>query len=436
VGWFSHGKNVLTVGSVHLDTIALSQTAHIGEGETEVGSITHSVGGSAYNIAANLAMHRDGNDGIASAAVYSILPQHSVLTEIIKYKSNAAGVNSKFLRLYKEFHHKRVRGGGYVGVLDETNRLARTAVVDAAMHEADIFADGDEAATLQKAIRWADILVLDADLAVPTVNRIAEHARTNGKPLFMSIGSEQAGMRSWLHSNVANSAVCVSGRLRVIRNLLTRLNAVSADDIAAFSDFVEKGSYDRSFDINRICGLLKTRYLVCSNIRVSHGFALLAAADTPYKCFFATPEHVRTRMQHGNSAGVVDGAQAGFIQTYARLAQDEQGTGNASIINDDNKDAFRANILDFVEHVSESEGATPGSVVSFEEQASEQSRLAKLWRLTKIAFDILPVFRVILGFVALIIAMWLIDVGLDVLRYFGYDLNIPDKPWLRMLLRR
>ena len=79
MGWFSRGKNVLTVGSVHLDTIALSQTAHLGEGQTEVGSITHSVGGSAYNIAANLASHH--GKAIRQTAIYSILPQHSVLTE-------------------------------------------------------------------------------------------------------------------------------------------------------------------------------------------------------------------------------------------------------------------------------------------------------------------------------------------------------------------
>ena len=66
----------------------------------------------------------------------------------------------------------------------------------------------------------------------------------------------------------------------------------------------------------------------------------------------------------------------------------------------------------------------------------EQSRLAKLWRLTKIAFDVLPIFRVILSFVALIIALWLIDLGLDVLKYFGVQVEMPDKPWLRMLLRR
>ncbi len=79
---------------------------------------------------------------------------------------------------------------------------------------------------------------------------------------------------------------------------------------------------------------------------------------------------------------MVDGALAGFIQTYARLAQEAKDVDDASIVSDETKDLFRTNILDFVERVSELEGATPGSVMSFEEQASEQSRLAKLWRLT------------------------------------------------------
>ena len=37
---------------------------------------------------------------------------------------------------------------------------------------------------------------------------------------------------------------------------------------------------------------------------------------------------------------------------------------------------------------------------------------------------------------AAIIALYLIDLGLDVLGYFGYNVEMPEKSWLRMLLRR
>jgi sugar/nucleoside kinase (ribokinase family) len=436
LAWFSRGKRVLTIGSVHLDTIALSEPAEApNEGETEVGSIIHSVGGSAYNIAANLATHRPRSEAINSVAVYSILPQHSVLTEIIKYKCTAAGVHSKYLRLHKDFNRKRVRGGGYVGILDQDKRLIRTAVVDAAMYATDIFGHEEEAATLESAIGWADILVLDADLAVPTVNHIAEHARINRKPLFMSIGSALAGTRTWLHSNTANTAVCLSGRSQVIRSILSTLKAPQAE-IEAFRAFVATGEPNGTFDINQICRQLKTTYLVCSNVQQSRGFALLASGEPPYKRFFATPEDVRHRMQQGNSAGVVDGALAGFIQSYAQVAQRGRPAGGGGLINDDTARLFQANILDFVEHVSESEGATAGSVISFEEQASEQTQLAKLWRLTRIAFDMLPVFRYLLSLAALIIALWLVETVLDVLRYFGFHIALPDTPWIRTIFRR
>jgi hypothetical protein len=436
VFWFSRGKRVLTVGSVHLDTIALSEPPKApGEGQTEVGSIIHSVGGSAYNIAANLATHRPQSEAISRVAVYSILPQHSVLTEIIKYKCTAAGVDSSRLRLHKEFNRKRVRGGGYVGVLDQEKGLIRTAVVDAAMYETDIFAHEEEAAALEAAIGWADMLVLDADLAVATVNHIAEHARNNGKPLFMSVGSALAGTRTWLHSNTANAAVCLSGRSQVIRTILSTLK-VPQSDIDAFRTFVATGDPTCTFDVNEICRHLKTTHLVCSNVQQSRGFALLAAGELPYRCFFATPEDIRHRMRHGTSAGTVDGALAGFIQSYAQLAQRKRPADHGSLINDDTAKIFSANIVDFVEDVADSEGATAGSVISFEEQASEQTQFAKLRRLTRIAFDMLPVFRYILSIAALIIALWLVEKTLGVLRYFGVDVSLPDSPLFRMLLRR
>jgi hypothetical protein len=86
--------------------------------------------------------------------------------------------------------------------------------------------------------------------------------------------------------------------------------------------------------------------------------------------------------------------------------------------------------------VSESGGATQGSVISFEEQASQQSQFAKLWRLTKIAFDMLPVFRFIFSIAAFIIAYWIIEKSLDLLAYFNVQIPLLDPAYLRTIIQR
>ena len=432
-GWFRSGKRLLAIGSVHLDTIALSRSPTPREDVTLIGNITHSVGGSAYNVAANLAGHHARQKFVRDPAIYTILPQHSVLTEIIKYKIDAAGINSRFVRLYRDFNGRHVRGGGYVGILDD-QRLIRQAVVDAAMHDANIFQNRDEGAYLESAMAWADALALDADLAVSIVNHVAEHASDHAKPLFISIGSPLAGMRGWIQSHEENVATCLSGRLGVLSILLQELG-LPETELVALRAFVEKGAGEADFDVNAICTLLKAKHVVSCHVQEAHGLALLAAGEQPCRYFFELPDEVRERMQHGKSAGAVDGALAGFIEAYLRAARrkPEDGTG---VVNDKTRKIFNATMLDVVERVSQSEGATPGSVISFEEEARQESKWAKLWRLTRIAFDVLPVFKYMLSVAAAIIALWVIDLGLDVLTYFGYHIEMPEKSWLRMLLRR
>lgn len=434
--WFGSGKRVLAIGSVHLDTIAFSRSATEQDDVTLIGTITHSVGGSAYNVAANLASRHGRAMALRDVAVYTILPQHSVLTEIIRYKIDVAGINSRFVRLYRDFNSQRVRGGGYVGIVDD-QQLLRRAVVDAAMHDANIFQDRSERSYLESAIAWADMLVLDADLSVSTVNHVAEHAQDRGKPLFMCIGSPPAGLRGWVHSHDENIATCVGGRAGVLCNMLQQVGLDQAE-IDAFRTFVDGGGEPAGFDVGAVCRLLKTKHVVTGNVRQAQGFALIAGGERPYACFLATPEEVRARVQHGNSAGIVDGALSGFITSYARLAQRKQKrhAADAPSVSDATRRMFATHVLDLVEHASQSEGATPGSVISFEEQAREQSPLAKLWRLTKIAFDVLPVFRYLLSIGALIIALWLVETSINVLDYLGYRIELPDAAWVRVLLRR
>jgi hypothetical protein len=433
--WPRTGKRILAVGSVHLDTIALSSTPTTTfDDVTHVGNITHSVGGSAYNVAANLASQLAHQKAIREVAIYSILPQHSVLTEIIRYKIKAAGIDTRFVRLYREFKNKRVRGGGYVGVLDEKDKLIRTAVVDAAMHEANIFQDKEERTALESAMAWADMLALDSDLAVTTVNHLADHSRDCEKPLFISVGSPTAGMRSWIHSHEENLATCLTGRLLVICKILEQLSFDKAH-INAFQEFVETGEMRGSFDVNAICGKLKTRHLLCCNVQKSQGFALFAAGPTPYAHFFQTPVDVRSRVQEGNSAGVMDGVMAGFIQSCAQLLERTKA-GSDIRVGKDSQRLVDTNILDLVRHVSDTEGATPGSVISFDEQAQEQTAFSKIWRLTRIAFDAVPVFRYLFSIAALIIAAWLAEKALALLKYFGIEIPLPDLTVLRVLIRK
>jgi hypothetical protein len=392
-GWFGRGKKILTIGSVHLDTIAVGEHSDNPDSvQTLAGEITHSIGGSAYNLAANLAHRQPNGKHIREVAVYTILPKHSVITELIRFKLRNARVSTYYTRTYDYFEKKKVRGGGYVAIVDMDIKDMRLAVIDAALGEADIFQNEDEADCINSAVNWADYLIADVNLSCAALDHLAEHARTNKKPLFMSLGSPEAAKENWLEGDPQKKALGVAGRSQVICKLLEH-KKVSREHIEALMRFVDKGENSTRLDVNLICANLRARYVLCVHPSSFQGFALLAARDADPQAHFIPAEGIKAQK---NMAGVVDAALSGFINTFARLTRRKDGIKGferLDLRHPDFQAKLKHDIMHFVRDSARSEGATAGSVISFEEDTEEQGKLAALRRYFSILLDKFPTIR-------------------------------------------
>jgi sugar/nucleoside kinase (ribokinase family) len=115
LGW--RKRKILTLGSVHLDTIAMrhlpeNNTLRNSTDEAFCGkSIIHSIGGCAYNVAVNLARYKPNRKHI-KVAVYTILPKHSIITNEILNKLEKLNVYTDYMCIEDSYKNNKVQGGG------------------------------------------------------------------------------------------------------------------------------------------------------------------------------------------------------------------------------------------------------------------------------------------------------------------------------------
>jgi hypothetical protein len=361
---FGRTKRVLTIGSVHLDTI-VERNSLAANPSPGVSTVVHAIGGSAFNVAAHLV----GGRSIKRVYVYTILPKDSVLTDLIIGKFRRAKIETKYVRTVKEFIDRPVKGGGFIELVDagnkeqnfvgvvnvEQHRPFRLAVIDP-VYAVDIFAHRKEASYLRRAIGRADILISDGNLTANTLNHICRTARK--KPLFFHFGSEAAASRSWMYSaSENNDAVCVAGRSQILGKLLENAG-VSAADVQAFRAYVESGTVPLG-DTDKFCDALKTRSILSINVQPTKGIALVAKRRNRRPQNFFHPFNIDVQEAiRRNAAGVVDAALAGFIKWYVVFAPKQFDFDDEST-----KNALGTEIDDRVGKVTHDEGATPGSVI-------------------------------------------------------------------------
>jgi hypothetical protein len=250
-------RKILTLGSVHLDTIAVANK----DDASFFGRITHSIGGSAYNVAINLARYAPNKKHI-KVGLYTILPEHSMITDIIRYKLQRAKVNTDYMCI----QDSRVRGGGYVAIIgngdDKGQKQSKASVIDPALREEHFSRIANERHDrIDTAIEWADYLVADVNLSWLVIDSIAKHARTEEKPVFVRLGSsEQAARSSWLKTKDEKRAVCVAGRSELIVELLQLLEQ---PDLSRELEVLGENPDPRHVSVNRICEELQTQHVLC-----------------------------------------------------------------------------------------------------------------------------------------------------------------------------
>ena len=166
----------LVVGSVHLDVIGV--TDDDSSNIDKIGGLKFSVGGAAFNIAANLASKK------VEVALLSTVRSQSYGESLIKAELLKRHILRKFIVRNPFFGesgfvaHMRKEGPNGVEVL--TSAISRMAIEEVALDHSK----------LDEAIKWSSVVAIDANLNERQIKQIATICHDRKKPLLVCCVSE------------------------------------------------------------------------------------------------------------------------------------------------------------------------------------------------------------------------------------------------------
>jgi|SoiMethySBSTD1v2_1073268.scaffolds.fasta_scaffold09774_12 sugar/nucleoside kinase (ribokinase family) len=354
--------DVLVVGSAHIETTGeLADNTLLAQGSDHEGRIVYSVGGSGYNVAVNLAAA--GKNG--RVALDTLLPKESRLAELVLSKLMSNGVSTDYVRrlsIEKQGSREFLQAamGGRVELRAKQTRLysvSRTLV------------NTPEYWTRNRdriAVNRAKALVVDTYLFEAAAQEVVRLAVSNRTPLFVLAATDSTARR--FARSVADGFGQASGGVLCIVGVADVIDAMTFEidpDEARHGERLRM-LRSRSGDVEAAtaqatCRLLRTRYLAFAHDRVATIVAW-------------TGDHFQIDMRDmpvTNQKGAGDALMAAVVDVFLSSGGKTAGVVGAQDVldlkNSELTGALRTEIRHHTQRAFRSEGATPRSVISFEE---------------------------------------------------------------------
>lgn len=398
-----------------MDTIATTRGARHGDHEriTELGEIVHAIGGSAYNVASNLAQ----NDAGPKLKVYlfTVLPQFSAISQVFWRRMKEVGIDRYYVQLLSTLSERAethvLQGGGYIGIVDGDERQVKHAIVHPPLEAINLFATDELGRKLTSAIKHARLVFSTCGLHPETILQIRRLCATARTPLFLTLGSAHEGYVNWLQPGAIEGklAACVAGRLTTVCKMLSRAN-VRAPLVASLKAAVRGKGSITSDEVKEICLATRSRHLLLTDFDddsepLPHGrYAVLSALKGEGQFFaFDASAVVVKELHDGNTAGISDAALAGFLACYQLLCSHlgkRLSDFQIDLKDNDSRGELRSYIEHFVKSAVQSDGPTKNSLILTEENPEQQTSLAQVRRgLDQIRLALQPI-RLIVNLIA------------------------------------
>jgi hypothetical protein len=428
-----HGA-ILSIGSIFHDSIGHIAPVRLGAPArpglpVKPGTAFEAIGGSAYNVAANI--NQSESSWMLGASVFAVVSPNTFFERLLRAKLRRLPWETAHRIQYHSAltdsqggHH--VKGSYYISVVNHRVPTTQAGVVDHSLGSIDLFDTKECGAALSRAIAESSAIIASASMKPEQLDRIiseCDGGKTQPKrPLFVTISSSYEGES--LRARRSDKVKCIAVRYEVARNILTNLEQ------KAFEEALQNAVINRMelsiSEATTLCDLFSAQHLLVTYLTegidekrrmpVAKGAVLVLTQE--HGARLIDLDEVLGKVTDGNLVGVSDAIMAGFIEAYVDLASRDIFPLEDLSINVAEKGSFlKERMIPHVMRVIDSNGPTLGSVLNPDKRSAtaqgfkrvEQWLREQLWDYVK--------YAALASFIVLVLSFFSEDIKAKLCQY-------------------